>query len=481
MTNGFLPYGSDDASVVFADPLTSPLTAAPTGWTNLKVGSAALTWTTYPTLPTGDHVPTHDSVLGMKAVSSVDGTTEVGYQLAGQTGGTLDPLDRCGQLTVEVETDWLYSYDANYAPDGYQPAGLEAILACIPSAGGARDIIVRGTDGQMTFRPFASSASAQNDFRNFNQTGTNPGKARIDRFGKDRFCTVQLAWNNSFGIFAINGSVLGYTTDRDYATELLTQFYIGNRKGVANTYVTGYYMRNLQLSTKFPNFGIIPDREIAVLSDSMFTDAQAAAYSGGGDNGPRFLMDKYFTERGCRVQMTVSSNDGYDVDSAQSPGSLHDVVNDVTNTSAKICILQGCTNDAGAQTASATVESEYKDLVEKIMGVNGNDATTIENIVCIFPPPRFVSEGNRAIEDVLISYRSWFLTLADWWDAAYPLQAGALSVYDHWLAMGGDLNPIADDLYKDQVLGNGDIHHAPHGYYLYTTNLLSHMQKKGLL
>ena len=457
-TKGWLPFGSNDASVLFQHSLKTALVSADLNgnWSQLYIGSSALSWDLHGSVLHG-HDVTHDSVLGMKAVSSADGSTECGYRFASQ----LSPLDAAtneGQLSFEVESEW---YCVNDSANGTSGASLgaesQSILSTLaqtaPTGGAAVGEIVK--TGANKPIPIFFVNSVGYDYRNFNPTSTGALAAPYSP-GKSRFIAINIGWKGKYVWYAIDGVIVNFAErPSDGWVNAFNNFYLGNDRGGADTFVDGYWMRNLQISNKAPRFDLLCSaKKIAVLSDSLFDD-QIPAHGTSGDVNPQYRIYRAFEQKGNRCNLHVSENAGFHVSSAQA-STLHDQVAALLAENPSAVILQGGTNDAGASLAASTFETEYKSLIEKLIGVNGNTSTAKKIFICT-PPPR---ADSATFNGFITEYVAVIKSLKSWFDTTYSSSGKELHVVDVHSAVGGTI-PI------DGVLQSDNIHYAALGCQIY--------------
>lgn len=456
-TRGWLPYGSNDSSVLFQHSLKTAIVPADIANTHsiLRIGSAALTWDNYGSVLHG-HDVTHDPELGMKPVSSVDGATECTYNFTTQ----LEPsLDNEGQISFEVESDWLCVNDATYGTSGFDCGSeFQSCLSWLcagaaPTGGSAVSELVKTSTTKPTPIFFINSVSK--DYRNHVPTATSAQAAPYSH-GKPRFVTVNIGWKGKFVWYAIDGVVMNYSErPSDGWTSCFNNIYLGCDRGNAGTFSDAHWIRNLQISNKAPRFDLnYSARKISVLSDSLFSD-EIVAHTVAGDVNPQFRIYRAFEQKGMRCNLFVSRNGGYHVSSAQA-STLHDFVATVLDSKPSIVILQGGTNDAGASLAANTFDTEYKSLVEKLIGVNGNTSTA-KKIFCCTPPPR----GDSATYNAFITaYRQKMLALESWFTTNYASSGKELHVVDVWTAVGGETA-------TEGVQQSDNIHYAALGQKIY--------------
>ncbi len=463
--SGFIPFGSSDSRVVFSHDLKSALTL-PSAWTSLSAGNLTDGFTD---ISTATILPFHDPVLGMRS-SDINLVADAASYRLQTTNADLKETDNAGQISIEVEASWLETMNAIYNSDAYDPSGTEeAVLSFTDSVAFSASMISKNNGGTISLRSALNQLHL--DYRNFEPSGVNPGAPIFYAFDRKRFVTINIAWQDKFAIAAIDGMIIGYGINTTQVNDRFANFYIGSDRGNTTQSLTNHYFRNLQISKGFPNFGInFTKSHVAVLSDSIFDGAQAAAPSTGGDLGPNFQIIRSFMQRQIRTILTVNDNGGYTVDSTtgQGAGTLHDALPLMIKPDMTDFILQGGTNDASFLISRSLFESEYKSLVEKIMGENGNPSTSVKRLICLTPPSISAWSGtSNAQEDSIIEYVDVIMGLQTWWNSTYPLRSGQLKSVNIYAVLGGTNNP-GFEFFQGQVSGSGDtLHLAPRGNKVY--------------
>ncbi|MEN8171431.1 MAG: SGNH/GDSL hydrolase family protein [Chloroflexota bacterium] len=473
-TKGWLPYGSSDSSVIFQHDLKSALVPADMNshWSQLRIGSSALTWDVHGSVVHGKQ-PTHDSVLGFKPVDSTDGTTEVGYNFSAQAASIVDLINQ-GQISFEIESDWLCVNDAASGTSGAD-LGAESqsciswLAAAAPAGSAAASELAKTGTAKPT--PIIFKNSVGFDYRNHMPTATG-ALAAIYSPSKTRFILVNFGWKGNYVWYSVDGVVVNFAErGSDGWTNPFNNMYLGCDRGTANTFVDGYWMRNLQISNEAPRFDLNYNaRQITVCSDSLF-DNETAAATTSGDLNAQFRIFRGFEKKGMRCNLTIDENGGFQVDSGAA-STLHDRVTAVLDTKPSMVILQGGTNDCDATAVPvATFETEYKSLVEKLIGVNGNTSTASKIYCCTVPSRYGVSATDGANSDTyqgrLESYNAVIRGLESWFTTNYGSSGKELYVVDSWTALGGR-TPTEDAVYKGQLSGTfDDVHFACNGNRLY--------------
>jgi hypothetical protein len=357
MTIGFLPYGSSDSSVIFQHDLKTRLTASDisSGWSgDLEVGDST-GWTA---IGSATDFPTHDSVKGLKQVSVTDGSTPVGYKF---NNSSID-LSNQGQITFEIETAAIESYDATYNSGAWQPASTFYPVMGFSGTGNDHIYFLTIESGQThdSWHGCAHvSKDIENSLANFapDTTGNPPKILGANAYGSG-FTKVSISWKSNYAILALDDIVIGWG-NRLFVTssDWLNNFFLGGRNGTAAEMLVDYHIRNLQISTKPASFSRSYNfGTIGVISDSMFTDVDFdATIENGGIHSGIGGIRKAFNEKGLYSNIVVSTNSGEKVDNSI-------VVTPLSLTSSGTTATMIFGSDPGWQTGnivSITGASEY--------------------------------------------------------------------------------------------------------------------------
>ncbi len=460
--SGWLPFGSSDESVAFSHDLKSEIPTVITGFVTVLSGNVDDGFLPVSTGKT----PQHDPILGMKSVDDVGNGSS--YQLQSPHALT-ENAGVVGQLTIEVEKTWLETNDSIYSPDAYIPATQEVALSFLDDLSNAIFMTSKETSGQLQLK--ASVEPTHRPYFNAIPSGPDQPSPIFYGFSNDRFVTVNIAWSNGFSIAAIDGVIVGSRTELSDIKNRFANFFIGSGNGIENSSPKNHYIRNLQIANSWPNFSITNLMPyFGILSDSIFDDSQMSDGASGGTINPRSIIDKSFFEKGLRTHIDVREQNGSHISSTES-NNHHTGLPLVLKSGMTSFIVQGGTNDAGSGVPIGTFESQYKLLIEKIMGVNGQTETTVKRLILLGPPSRFATgEAIQSIEDLLILNVKVILDLPSWWDSSYPLRAGQITVVNMFEILGGT-NNAPNDVFLGQVFGNSNIHYAPKGNEIYGNSI----------
>lgn len=429
--SGFLPYGSDDSSIILQHPFTSdPTTYLESLGTTTKFGA-----------------PTFDAELGMKANSATSG----GFSLVGLTGGA--NLDYGYDISFDVETEWLCANNSAIASVGYTP--ITATQECVIS--GQSTSLTNFTGWQKDIGGTSSSISY----------GVSSGSSfSINSQGKNgRFTRVNLGFRGGrSGGTVISGlDGLPYfekTANAATMSGFLNTLYFGSNRNIANTYCQRY-MRNFQISTRPPMFSIHPSlARIGILSDSMFnSDTLISTYA---DALSSWSMRREFAKRGLYTGTVTYSGTGGAAYSSLAATYLFNTLATVLAANPTILIIRGGTNDASQ---SLTDDSDWESQVMTYI-TTAFDNKYVKMIVLPDIPPligdrskdyslSFVKTGNERLRNVAAS-----------WRASNPTDPRKLIVVDVYNAVNA-LSPPSGT-YIGQVNGlYNDLHFTSGGHNIH--------------
>lgn len=401
-SQGWLPYGTNDASVVFRHPLTRQITTA----------DLAAIWGGF-TLRGSGLYPAHDSSRGMRgkdingadAAYRFDSTTALGKQLSYSC-----------QLSLEVETAWAAKTNA--------PAIENGAISLLSVVTSSDRVAVKGTTGI-----FATGNTRF--YENLSDGGTG-ATVEMRSHGKGEYTTLNLGWWGNPGpagtvgncIVALDGLVLAkqmLVGANTAVTDLFNLFYLGNKRDTAGSYMS-HYMRNLQICSVPPVF-VRPSilTSVVLLGDSTM---DATAVSGAqADCYAHIQFRRRFHQLGLTPYVTVSENSGYRVSLGTQ---LETVVPTVLAQQPSIVCIGAGTNDVGDPSyVSATFLAEYKDLIEQLMfGVAKTYRTPVRKIVVCTPFPRSDATPGSLIESRHADARAHIASLPAWWNTTYGAQHG---------------------------------------------------------
>lgn len=330
---GIPAFGSGHSSIIFEHSLKTKLAPSDvdTYWVDgVQAGSDA-SWITIAGLADGDaRWPYHDAELGMKEASQNDEVTEAGYRFINGNGNqTLIDAGEVGTLAIEVEVACIDAYEATYNTDTYQPASRKEFISCFSGAGNdnMRFLTIEAGASNPEFFGFTSSIPASLDmdrvFDGWNLDATQRAHPKILAFskGRGRFVRLIWSWNGNFCYLAVQdpedpdqGPIIVSWGRRDKLAgngEPWAQPHLAGLNGVAGTFLTDYYIRNMTLFSEFAEFSLSSKYpKVLAISDSLidFSHYDQALY--GGVNGTQYGMQRAFHAKGLRTQVEFSENGG---------------------------------------------------------------------------------------------------------------------------------------------------------------------------
>jgi len=473
MTIGWLNYEDEHPSILVKDSLTVPFVDATSlsgMWSFITAGSGALGWTNVTGSPV--HKPTHDPILGMKAVSSTDGVTEVSYRT--QTpNALLDNLHNQGQLSIDIESPWATANDPANGFTGDTMKAQENLISSLSAANNTSSYFI-GFAGAFYNSPLgapAANAISTKDYSNSGYIiGADNGSPKIGSFRRGQFVRLQLGWNGETGFYGIDGLVTQATNRFSFWVfyTLLNNFYLGSDRGIGGSFNTTRWFRNLLISNEAPEFtqsGIHPT--IGVLSDSIF-DKVAVSGNNSGDQVGWARVQKAFNAKGLKTDTFVSENAGYAINSAH-PISLQTVASDVKDYSTVVIV--GGVNDCISYKDVTNLDTETLALIEIILGLNGNPPTSTKNVYLTTAIPLHGENlnANYAADQARMGTAVVKLkSVPGLFDAAYPSLAGSVKIIDTNAALQGAWDQGEQYLFIGQKTGSfRDVHLAGHGMCIF--------------
>lgn len=427
---GFLPYGSSDESVIFADPLTDIVTTS--------------------TLPSASVItrgtPAHDSVLGLK-----DG----GYEVLNITNG--DNANNQWQITFEIQKEWLCKNEQGST--GYAPASTETLLVVEPDSGDDLFLLRKGTAADFTNGLLDTGAVKIDDA--YWDTSVGTSFQEISSIGKGEFVTI-----NMFGIGGHAGGVIGMAVDGLPLVQATTAHAgfadFGDSFHINNSFAGGfgtYYMRNLQLSSKAPVFPVHPKlRRLMIWGDSQVSTqgvAPTTAYT--FDNAQILSCMRKLAQKGIYVGTALTNRNAGDSISTTNPGSAEDSRAAMLATNPTIILCRWGTNDA--ITYNADFEADLQTEITNCMAHESVEYMIFSNVPSLVGDTDENTSSNKAD---LATINAIYDSIPAWWDTNNPTNTGKVKVFDNYTKQGG-LSPPAET-YIGQSLGSyADAHYAGKG------------------
>lgn len=355
MTNGILPFGSGDPSVVIEHSLTSePTNGQMNATSNLNV----LTGITF------------DPVMGVKLGASA---TLRYLTISGLSG----ILTTGGQISIEVERDWCCIDDATAGSIGYAPVGEEIPFSLSSGSGG--DVIDAarksnagsGNPLHVRLRGSINGSDIAESIENV-ITGQSPdvnGCVVLSSIGKGSFVklTTNIVPNGlDFDFFTcIDGVPMAkgtITADTLDPAGIFSNLWIGQRLGVSR--LEDHFIRNLTISDEPADF-------VSTKSYMFWGDSQVrpATMQNGGTGA---ATDAYDNSQ-IWVFLRSAAENGLHID----PSSVFDpealAGGTATRVPGALIADSGGTNLAATRTA---VLAQNPDVIFFIAGTNDSIALT---------------------------------------------------------------------------------------------------------
>ena len=348
------PFDSIDPAVVFRSELNSAEAIIQSGGTE-EVGSQ-------------NH---YDGVLGMKPEAALNGVPGCRFTSASIAG--LATLPR-GQLSIEVEREWLAITDPEVDSNGYDHTSIEYLLSYGPTS----DVMSLGRlymqpDESLLLRFVPAEGTKTAHFVNTGQS--------------DRFARITLSWTPGEARLYVDGLFIGHVDRTDHSPHMLANLYLGTLGGLSsNAMNSDYYIRNLIVSSKPVTSTSLPLlSHVMQLGDSFAAGVPLAnlptKYDGTIANT---VIGELFSAGISYEKYTVYSNGGGKIqDSSDDPLEL-----DVTNGGGKTreeALLEDPTlilfitggNDFSIFD-SDVFANDLHDHIESYLWVNGYIPTNVE-------------------------------------------------------------------------------------------------------
>lgn len=451
MSEVWLPYGSSDSSVIAQSDLKSEasILAIPGngGGTPLRQGTG---------------VQTFDSELG------VDFGPDGGYYWWDIAAQSID-LDIAGQISIEVERDWISTEYAAGGSTGDVPLATEYLMTTIPASGNIGQIGIKTTAGTIQTSFFNAATNKAWD-GNVVDTGT-AANTNVNSSGKGRFVTYNVGWWGNTIVHAIDGIIVsGGVFNKSTNSNIFQRFYLGRDRTVAGTGPNGRYCRNFQISTKPPNFSVNPRFGSVMLYGDSFVNTSNLVVDNWNPPQVTHLethlvhsIRREFVKRGIGMgkfrQFTAG---GHCVELAAPNGntSIQTYNNTVLAENPTCMITRLGTNDGSTNPANFDItgfEADLKTLVSALMAKETMDTLVLGNV----PPYYLQPELDYQVDAMNAVYDS----IPAWWDAANPTRSGKVKISDWCTAWGGSANNIKAGVTEGQVAGTTDIHPSALGAF----------------
>lgn len=428
--NGFIPYGSDDSSVIFRRNLR----ARPT-----NAGSAAGDVGTCTATDEGTGA-TYDPVKGLICTTNND----IILSAINGSSASMDTIRSGGQIYFEVETALLAcdSATSEYSSGGVT-RGNERVFALManPGPNGYYETGFQVTSGKLI--------SATTGYGTNLVLGTSSWS---DAIGAGEFVPVVIANTGKDYTVYVN-DVFFRTLSRLNTVPLgFDKIYLSRYPVAAPAqWLVSGHIRNLQISDRPLTFA--GDRNLRTVTS--FGDSYANAT--GTYISPFFNLEKALNMR-SRLNAkgwdygsyTNSPYGGRRVIGTDGTWNKTDAAgsylapNCATMLAARpsTVIFQAGANDL-TQTGSMSqmdFEASVKGFVEQCFGLNGNAATDVLRVVLCTTPwaPQYPDAAQAELRKPDVTkIRNAIFSIPIWFDSTYPALAGRVSVADVFSAFGG--------------------------------------------
>lgn len=451
--SAFLAYGSTDSSVVYRHPLTSTPTAY--GLTATARGGAT---------------PEHDATNGMRGQNGSG--TGCCYTLQGWSAPTLAALDTAGQVTFQLQKNFIGAIAANATAstgDTLSAAMTALAFGNASNDNNGRVYLHRFTTGPARLFTRSSNSSGQ---PYLNWASATPGGGDTGYFttvGMSDWVTVNIGWWNDSGtlrvVLAIDGVVYAQATrSGESGSATFEAISLGGRASwffgfaSASEYMTSHWMRNLQISTTAPTIPTLQTGALArigILSDSIIGSPEGADaltvrgtattpwYSTGltRQNATYARIHRALERGGVRCSRLAVGQNGGDTLMNQG-GAWFGSGSPTARQSVKTfdpttLVINGGSNDVASAPASADFLAACLDHAAFFVGAGGYGAPTTVPTKILFTnimDRDAWTAGQKTTADRL---RNTIGDIPAAWNAAYPAHAGRCGVIDIFTATSG--------------------------------------------
>lgn len=435
--SGWLPYGSGDSSIIWSDPLTNETNLVANG--GVEQGTAASQF---------------DSVRGMKPLGPTgdltdfpDGNGSYGYLLTAITNYT--NLIEEGQLTFEVEKKALAVLDAANGSNGYDTTARTSEPAFLCFRDSANEYmgfkLARSAAAKRSIFQRATTNTAGIVYHDSYPGGTEGNYVNESAYPDD-YVTVNLAWRRTGTNYYLYTSIGGSLRERTLtssgsfsATTMFNRIYIGSLIA-SPQFVAPYWIRNLQISSRFPSLGARASIGRTILvSDSLFLDSTE-----DGTYKDAVTIGSYRRQMATRVPRTnktsALTNSGYKMQ-ISGGNDFSDVTSNVTLLFPKTVVILFGTNDYAVAdpgaVVTATVIADYKTNLDTLYSAG------VENIiVCTIPTLKHNSTYNTAAHvSAVADFNTGIDTLPAYVATNHPTKT--CFVCDLYTAFGGELGDVS--------------------------------------
>ena len=438
--NGWLKYGSDDPSVLFYDPLTSVVNTVVSGG---RIPAATRLISAGGGGVVGDII--HNSILGYKPYN--DGTKWAAYrfQTFSDVGDAkVADLANAGQITFEVEKAFLTRIDANSESTGASLATDQTLLSFLMVTGTYR-FLQRFITGDVVHNNFGVAV-----WNNF-YTGLQSVLA-LSSWGRSEFIKVNIGWDGGKAggkvYIAFDDQVVAYAVRNQVGTGTPSDMFIGSSSGSQTTMTSGHFMRNLQVSTKPPNFSVEQKlRNIVIWGDSQVLEVGLGDGTGMNYNIAPYLastvgleLAKNLNAKGLFANIKTRGYGGYSIATDGVHTSLATTAAALKLLNPEVVLLEAGTNDAvgvGGALYSA-FETDFRALLVDMLAhptVKFIGLRTVPSGVGHSGTNTAAFIANRLAINVIIAGMPAYI------NATYPQHVGKVAYGDSYIRLGGESPP----------------------------------------
>ena len=330
-----------------------------------------------------------------------------------------------GQISIEVEREWLAVSDPEVRSTGYTHTNSESLLSygAFPAS----------NQGGIVLRP-----EQQIEWSITKSEGTRT-VGIVNTPISDRFARITISWSPSKASLYIDGLKVADKNRTDPGSDRFSSIYIGNFLGTAVEPFAGpFFVRNLIVASKPVEITAQPLLSHMMLIGDSFAAGQPffnkpRQYDGTiintvikqlVSNGAGFDNISVFSNGGGQIQ--DNGADPLEMDVGKSSNRADALA---LNPSLIYFVTGG--NDFGIFDA-AQFTSDLHDHIEAFLGVNGHPDTTTQYVIVTT-----TASNAYAGDPAILNMNEIIRDLPAWWNTNYPSRAGSVSVVDTWRLFGG--------------------------------------------
>jgi hypothetical protein len=331
---GILPHGVDDPSVILKTDLTSAatITSPDTGDGGSVVGS-----------------PTFHATKGFT------NTNGANYPLFTDLTNNAD-LEIAGQISFEVEKKFIAAKELG---------GIDHVANAylFTTSTGT-------TGGTVTSRWWMNQSTDALITQQFGGDAQNAVDLALD--GEDDFVRLTLSWNGSTYDRYINGRPLsiGLINTSPYLTDHFKYIRPGSNVGATDTGLLGYYIRNLQISTRpvmHPTHPTLGNTVVIGHSFATYAKEPNVPVTYSWDMSMGRAIKSYLNERGVGATVTYYATSGAVLDVGLGGTTLDsDFIAAVATRPTAAIIIAGVNDCQSGSWNAANFESGYKGYIDDL-------------------------------------------------------------------------------------------------------------------